>query len=100
MLNYPVEKHCLRFYKYKFLGFEDKPVVVEAYNKLQARQLLRYFIEKNPILLNIPVVDESLSLPIFGETTKNINGVEHVWVGSISSTNWMPLEEFEKLNYE
>ena len=34
MFNYPVEKHILRFYKYKFLGYESKPIVIEAYNKL------------------------------------------------------------------
>lgn len=100
MFNYPVEKHTLRFYKYKFLGYEHKPIVIEAYNKLEARRKLQYMIEKHPFLMNIAVVDESLSLPIFGETTKQINGIQHVWVGSLTPSNWMPLDEFEKLNYE
>jgi hypothetical protein len=68
MFNYPVEKHTLRFYKYKFLGYEDKPIVIEAYNKLEARQKLTYFLEKYPQYQGIPVISESLSLPIFGET--------------------------------
>ena len=96
MFPYPVEKHIIRFYKYKFLGFEDTPVVIEAYNKLEARQKLSYFLEKNPQYSGLKVVDESLSLPIFGETLKNINGIEHVWVGNMTSSNWMPLEEFKK----
>ena len=96
MFPYPVEKHCIRFYKYKFLGFEETPVVIEAYNKLEARQKLSYFLEKNPQYAGLKVVDESLSLPIFGETLKNINGIEHVWVGNMTSSNWMPFEDFEK----
>lgn len=96
MFNYPVEKHCIRFYKYKFLGFEDNPVIIEAYNKLEARQKLNYFIQLHPELSSIPVIGESLSLPIFGETTKNINNVKHVWVGNLSPSNWMSLEEFLK----
>jgi len=97
MFNYPVEKHCLRFYKYKFLGFEDKPIVIEAYNKLEARRKLTYFIQMHPEISSIPVVGESLSLPIFGETIKNILEVKHVWVGNMTPSNWMPLEEFLKL---
>lgn len=95
MFNYPVEKNCIRFYKYKFLGY-DEPIVIEAYNKLEARKKLAYFIEKHPILYNIPVVGESLTLPIFGETIKNINDVKCVWVGNLTQSNWMPLEEFLK----
>jgi hypothetical protein len=100
MFNYPVEKHTLRFYKYKFLGYEDKPIVIEAYNKLEARQKLSYFLEKYPQFQGIPVISESLSLPIFGETEKYIDGVQCVWVANLTPTNWMPLSEFEKLNYD
>ena len=100
MYPYPVEKHILRFYKYKFLGY-DTPIEIEAYNKAEARQKLFYFFEKHPEFQGIPVIDESLTLPIFGETTKFINEIEHVWVGDLLPfSNWMPLEEFEKLGYE
>jgi hypothetical protein len=99
MFRYPVEKHILRFYKFKFFGFEKKPIVIEAYNKLEARQKLTYFLEKHPQYQGLQLVGESLSLPIFGETTKTINGIEHVWVGNISPSNWMPTEDFLKLDY-
>jgi len=98
MFNYPVEKNCLRFYKYKFLGFEDKPIIIEAYNKLEARRKLMYFIQMHPEISSVPIVGESLSLPIFGETIKNILDVRHVWVGNMTPSNWMPLEEFLKLD--
>lgn len=97
MYNYPVEKHILRFYKYKFMGY-DEPIVVEAYNKQEARALLRQHVSNHPELHHVKVVSETLSLPIFGETTKNINGVDFVWVGELSQDNWMPLEEFKKIN--
>lgn len=96
MFNYPVEKYCIRFYKYKFLGFEDKPIIIEAYNKLEARRKLSYFIQLHPELQSVPVIGESLSLPIFGETTKTINDIKHVWVGNLSPSNWMPLDDFLK----
>ena len=93
-----VEKHCIRFYKYKFLGYEDRPLVIEAYNKKEARIKLNNLLAKNPILKNTPIISESLTLPIYGETTKKINSVEHVWVGyAISQTGWMPLENFLKM---
>lgn len=100
MYNYPVEKYILRFYKYKFLGYEDNPITIEAYNKLEARQKLSYLLEKFPQYQGIPVISESLSLPIFGETVKVINGEDNVWVGDLTPSKWMPLSEFEKLNYE
>jgi hypothetical protein len=95
MFRYPVEKNTIRFYKYKFLGKED-PIIIEAFNRKQARILLRDFILSNPMFHNIPIIDESLTLPIFGETTKMINGLEHIWVGN----GWIPMWEFEKLNID
>ena len=95
-----VEKNILSFYKYKFLGFEDKPITIEAFNKTEARQKLTYFIQQYPQFSTISVISESLTLPIFGETTKVINGIKNVWVGNLSATNWMELEEFKKLNYD
>ena len=99
MFNYPVEKISVRFYKYKFLGFE-KPVVVEAYNKRQAREALKHFINDNPSYFNVPIINESLSLPILGETTRNIDGIEYVWVGNYTLNIWMKLDDFKKIEVE
>jgi hypothetical protein len=97
--NYPVEKHILRFYKYTFLGLK-KPITIEAYNKIEAREKLFYVMEKIPQLKISGVIDESLTLPIFGRTTKKINKVKHTWVGNLTANSWMPTEEFDKLNYD
>jgi hypothetical protein len=98
MFNLIVEKHTLRFYKYKFIGLEDKPIIIEAYNKIEARQKLAYMLQLYPQLQSLAIIDESLSLPIFGETKKTIDGVECVWVGAITPSYWMPLEEFLNSN--
>lgn len=100
LYDYPVEKNILRFYKYKFFGFEDNPITIEAYNKLEARQKLLYFLQLYPQYSGIPVVSESLSLPIFGETTKTINGIEQVWCGNLTNNGWMPLNDFLELGYD
>ena len=97
MFNYPVEKYTLRFYKYRLFGLEDKPIVIEAYNKIEARQKLTYLIQSNPELNGKIVVSEWLSLPIYGETTKTINGIKHIWVGG--DIMWRPLDQFESYDY-
>ena len=99
MFNYPVEKHGIRFYKYKFEGVK-KPIIIEAFNKLEARRKLFLALDQFPNLRDVKIIDESVSLPLFGITTKNIEGIENVWVGSITFSGWMPIEEFEKLNYD
>ena len=97
MFNYPVEKYTLRFYKYRLFGLEDKPIVIEAYNKIEARKKLTYLIQSNPELNGKIVVSEWLSLPIYGETTKTINGIKHIWVGG--DIMWIPLDQFESYDY-
>ena len=95
MIRYPVEKNVLRFYKYKFYQ-SDEIVTIEAFNRKQARTLLRDFILNNPNFQNLTIISETLTLPIFGQTTKMIDNVENVWIG----TGWIPLWEFKKYENE
>ena len=95
MIRYPVEKNILRFYKYKFYN-SDEIVTIEAFNRKQARIFLRDFILNNPKLHNTPIISETLTLPIFGQTTKIIDNVEHVCIGK----GWIPLWEFKKYEDE
>jgi hypothetical protein len=95
MIRYPVEKNVLRFYKYKFYQ-SDEIVTIEAFNRKQARALLRDFIINNPKLNNLAIISETLTLPIYGQTTKMINNVENVWIGN----GWIPLWEFKKYENE
>lgn len=93
MFNYPVEKHTLRFYKFKFFGIEEQ-VTIEAFNGREARVLLRDYVLMNRKYQNIPIINLSVAIPIVGETTKIVNNVEMVYVPN----GWMPLWEFDK-NY-
>jgi hypothetical protein len=95
MIRYPVEKNILRFYKYKFYQ-SDEIVTIEAFNRKQARTLLRDFIRTTPKLKNLPVISETLTLPIYGQTTKMIDNIENVWIGN----GWIPLWEFKKYENE
>jgi hypothetical protein len=95
MIRYPVEKNILRFYKYKFYQ-SDEIVTIEAFNRKQARTLLRDFILTTPKLKNLPVISETLTLPIYGQTTKMIDNIENVWIGN----GWIPLWEFKKYENE
>lgn len=97
MFNYPVEKHTIRFYKYRFSGYNE-PIIVEAYNKREARNILRQHVANRPELHGVKVISETLSIPIFGETTKEFNGVMMVWVGELSQTHWLTIDEFKRLN--
>lgn len=95
MIRYPVEKNILRFYKYKFFD-SNEVITVEAFNRKQARLFLTQLVNNTPELQNLKVISETVTLPIYGETTKMINGVEYVWV----STGWIPVWEFEQSENE
>jgi hypothetical protein len=91
LFNYPVEKNCLRFYRFTFLGYKE-PITVEAYNKVQAKILLRDFVLKTPALQNKPIINLGIAIPIVGETTKIVNNVELVYIPN----GWMPLFEYKR----
>lgn len=95
MFNYPVEKNCLRFYKFTFAGIKE-PVTVEAYNKAQAKILLRDYVLTKPALQNKAIINLSVAIPIVGETTKMVDNIEMVYIHN----NWMPLFEYkQKTNF-
>jgi len=92
MLNYPVEKICLRFYKFTFWGLEEEPVTIEAFNKKQALSILNEYVANNAIFHNRFIIDMTIAIPIVGETTKVVDGVELVYVHN----KWIPLFEFKQ----
>ena len=96
MLNYPVFKRCVRFYRYKFLGL-DEPIEIEATHKKEARRILNETILQTPNLHNRPIIGEYLSLPIFGETIKEIDEIDYVWVGfDNTDSGWMKLDDYDR----
>lgn len=96
-MNFSWEKPTIRLYKYYFLGIA-KPVVIQAYNKTEARET----ITRNWSKLAKPyqmsnIIGETVTLPLFGITTREEGNIKYLWVGkSYSSTGWMIKEEFHK----
>lgn len=94
-MEYPVEKEGIRIYSYYFDGIE-KPVKVEAYNKMQSREILKGLVEKLPeIYRQSKIVGESVTIPLKGITEKIVKGVKYVWVGEDKSKGgWMDEKKY------
>jgi len=80
-MDYPVEKHGIRFYKYYFLDIET-PITVEAHSKSEAREILKSI--KNNLSSKYSeskIIGESVVIPLKGVSEKTIKGVKYIWVG-------------------
>lgn len=88
-MQYPV-KQGIRIYSYFFLGIE-KPIKIEAVNKMQSRQMLQQLLPTLPEeYQRSKVVGESVVVPLKGITEKFVKGVKFVWVGEDKSKDgWM-----------
>jgi hypothetical protein len=95
-MNYPVEKHGIRFYNYYFDGLE-KPITIEAYNKQEARLIFRNIREKlSDKYKHSKVVGETIVIPVRGISEKFVKGVRYVWVGLDKSKNgWLTEHEYK-----
>ena len=88
-MQYPVFKRRIRYYRYYFIGL-DEPVEIMATYKKEARRLLYETINSTPLLQKRHIIGETVTLPIFGETTEEINGFEN------TETGWMKLKDYER----
>jgi len=97
-MDYPVEKHGIRFYNYYFYNLNE-PVKIEARSKKEARHIL------DTNFMNLPaeyqqskIVGESVVIPLKGISEKLIGGVKHIWVGEdIKSGGWMDEASYLKM---
>ena len=96
-MNYPVEKHGIRFYNYYFLGVE-KPITIEAMSKSDAREIMRGVIEKlSDKYRESKIVGETVVIPLKGVSEKEVKGVKYIWVGEEKSRNgWLPYDEYKR----
>ncbi len=96
-MSFTFDKPCLRLYNYYFFGIE-KPIVIQAYNKIEARQKIDKVKFKLPAEYHgRKVIGETVIIPSFGVTERTENGKVFLWVGrEYSSTGWMPREIFLK----
>ena len=96
-MDYPVEKHGIRFYNYYFFGVE-KPITIEARNKQEARLIMQDIISKlSDKYRESKIVGETIVIPLLGVSEKEIKGVKYIWVGLEKSRNgWLPEQEFKR----
>jgi hypothetical protein len=89
-MDYPVEKHGIRFYNYYFYNLTE-PVKIEARSKKEARQILDANFANLPVeYRQSKIVGESVVIPLKGISEKMIGGVKFIWVGEdIKSGGWM-----------
>lgn len=94
-----VEKpDIIKFYAFTFEDIE-KPVVIEAYNAVEAREGLLKVIERLPdTYKGKKVVGQTVTLPVVGVTQKKIQGITYIWGGKKRSINgWLTEEQFKQL---
>ena len=96
-MDYPVEKHGIRFYNYYFHEVE-KPITIEANNKQQARMIMKEIIEKlSDKYRESKIVGETIIIPLLGVSEKVVKGVKYIWVGeSKTKGGWLPEDEYRR----
>jgi hypothetical protein len=94
-MDYPVEKHGIRFYNYYFYGVE-KPISIEARNKQEARLIMEGLMDKlSDKYRQSKIVGETIVIPVRGVSEKVVKGVKYIWVGEDKSRNgWLTEHEY------
>jgi hypothetical protein len=90
-MKYPVlDDYRFKLYKYIFDGI-DKPVIIQARNRNQAREAMRKYVTQMPkIYQSSKVVGESVTVPAKGISKKSENNKNYIWVGESKSIDgWM-----------
>lgn len=88
----------IRFYKYYFLGV-DKPVIMEAEDRLTADQMMQKLKEKTTANLNAKnLIDIRVETPIIGISKRKRHNQEYVWVGNeYTSDGWLLQTEYDEI---
>jgi hypothetical protein len=96
-MDYPVEKHGIRFYNYYFYEV-DKPLTIEATSKQEAREIMQSIMPKlSDKYRDSRVIGETITIPLKGVSEKVVKGVKYIWVGTDKSRNgWLPEYEFKR----
>jgi len=88
----------IRFYKYYFLGV-DKPVIMEAEDRLTADQMMQKLKENTSVNLSAKnLIDIRVETPIVGISKRKRHNQEYVWVGNeLTSDGWLLQSEYDKI---
>ena len=96
-MKFSFDKPTIRIYRYYFLGI-PKPVMIQAFNKVEARNTIeRIWSRLGKEYQQSRIIGETVSLPVFGATTRVEGEEEYTWVGKDYSPNgWIKSSDFEK----
>lgn len=88
-------KPKIKFYKY-FFSKNKKPVIMEAYSRSEADNMLIQLNEKTQAMNMSDLVDVRIEMPIKGISKRKRFGKTYIWVGSDYTTDgWMEETEFK-----
>lgn len=91
-------KPKMKFYKYFFMG-NPKPVIMEAYSKEEADNMLQHLSQKTEVLNLKHLIDVRIEMPVKGVSQRKRHGKNHIWVGTdVTSDGWIEENEFKKIN--
>ena len=88
----------IRFYKYYFLGV-DKPVIMEAEDRLTADQMMQKLKENTSVNLSAKnLIDIRVETPIVGISKRQRHNKDYVWVGNeFTSDGWLLQTEYDEI---
>ena len=88
----------IRFYKYYFLGV-DKPVIMEAEDRLTADQMMQKLKENTSVNLSAKyLIDIRVETPIIGISKRKRHNKNYVWVGNeFTSDGWLLQTEYDEI---
>lgn len=94
-MDYPVEKHGIRFYNYYFYGVE-KPLTIEAISKQEARDMMQTIMPNlSDKYRDSKIIGETITIPLKGVSEKIVRGVKYIWVGTDKSRDgWLPEDRY------
>lgn len=88
----------IRFYKYFFRGV-DKPVIMEAIDRLSADQMMQQLKQNTTANLSAKdLIDIRVETPIMGISKRKRHNKEYVWVGTeFTSDGWLLQSEYDEI---
>ncbi len=95
-MEYPVEKHGIRFYNYYFHEVE-KPLTIEAVSKQEARETMKSILPNlSDKYRESKIIGETVTIPLLGVSEKVVKGIKYIWVGLSKSRNgWMSEQQYQ-----
>ena len=96
-MKFSFDKPTIRLYRYYFLGIA-KPIIIQAHDKVEARATIdRIWGQLAKEYQQSKIIGETVSVPVFGVSTRVENDKTYLWVGKEYSKNgWMESNEYQK----